>query len=139
MCPRDGRRWTFGLAVGEGARYLAASALALALDFGVYAGLIRFAAVHYLAAAPIGFALGLATIYLLCIRWVFAHRRLADRRVEFAVFAGIGLAGMALNEIVIYAGVEFFALSYELAKLASAAAVFCFNFISRKLLLFTRF
>ena len=125
-------------AVHEGARYLAASALALAVDFGSYVGLIRLAKLHYLVAAPVGFALGLATIYLLSIRWVFRQRRLADRRAEFALFALIGLAGMALNQLIIYAAVQLLAASPELAKILSAGMVFCFNFVSRKLLLFTR-
>jgi putative flippase GtrA len=123
---------------GEGARYFAASALALGIDFGVYAGLIRLADVSYLIAAPIGFALGLATIYTLSVRWVFAHRRFADGRLEFTLFALIGIAGMALNQLVLYAAVEWLSISYELARLVSAGIVFCFNFVSRKLLLFTR-
>lgn len=125
-------------AAHEGARYLAASALALAFDFGTYVGLIRLAGVHYLVAAPIGFALGLATIYLLSIRWVFKERRLADQRAEFALFALIGLAGMALNQIIIWASVELVAVSPEIAKIMSAGMVFCFNFIARKILLFTK-
>ena len=44
----------------EGLRYLAASALALAVDFGSYSGLIRLAGIDYMVAAPIGFLLGLA-------------------------------------------------------------------------------
>lgn len=123
----------------EGVRYLAASFLALGVDFGTYSGLIRLAGVQYLVAAPIGFGLGLAVIYVLSVRWVFGHRRLADARAEFALFALIGLAGMALNQLVLYTAVERWALSYELAKLASAAIVFGFNFMLRKFLLFTRF
>jgi putative flippase GtrA len=123
----------------EGTRYTAASAVALAVDFAVYVGLIRMAQVHYLLAAPIGFALGLATIYALSVRWVFWNRRVADRRLEFAIFAAIGLAGMGLNQLVVMGGVEWLSLSYEAAKLASAATVFAFNFASRKLLLFTRY
>lgn len=128
----------FGRIAEEGVRYFAASAIALAIDFGIYAGLIRFAAVHYLVAAPIGFAFGLATIYLLSIRWVFRERRLADRRAEFALFALIGLAGLALNQLILFAAVQWLAASFEVAKIISAGMVFCFNFISRKLLLFTR-
>jgi putative flippase GtrA len=125
--------------LGEGTRYVTASAAALAVDFSVYTGLVRLASVDYLIAAPLGFALGLATIYLLSVRWVFGARRLADARLEFAVFASIGLAGMALNQLVIYLGVEAWALSFEAAKLVSAGVVFCFNFALRKLLLFTRY
>ena len=46
---------------------------------------------------------------------------------------------MGINELVIYAGVEQFALAPEQAKIPSAALVFCFNFAARKLLLFTRY
>jgi putative flippase GtrA len=122
----------------EGIRYFGASALALAIDFGVYAGLIRLAGVHYLVAAPLGFALGLATIYLLSTRWVFSERRLDDRRAEFALFALVGLAGMALNQLILFAAVQLLGASYEASKIISAGIVFCFNFVSRKFLLFTR-
>ena len=119
---------------GEGARYLGASALALALDFGTYSGLIRLAGVDYLVAAPAGFLLGLAAVYLLSVRWVFRHRRLKDARAEFLLFAGLGL-----NQAVIYTGVALLGLGYEAAKALSAGIVFSFNFATRKLLLFTHF
>jgi len=128
----------YGRIADEGFRYLVASAVALAIDFGLYVGLIRLADVNYLIAAPLGFGCGLATIYLFSVRWVFSYRRVADRRAEFALFAAIGLAGMALNQAIIYAGVQWMPGSYEIAKLMSAGIVFCFNFASRKLLLFTR-
>jgi putative flippase GtrA len=123
----------------EGIRYFAASALALAIDFGIYVGLIRVADVHYLIAGPVGFSLGLATIYLVSTRWVFRERRLADRWTEFALFALVGLAGMALNQLVLFAAVQWLAASFEFAKIISAGIVFSFNFATRKLLLFTRY
>jgi putative flippase GtrA len=122
----------------EGARYFLASTAAFAVDAGTYVALIRLGEVHYLMSAPVGFTLGIAVIYVLSTRWVFAHRRLADSHWELVIFVVIGIAGLLLNEAVIYLGVERFSLSYELAKLASAAVVFGFNFSARKLLLFTR-
>ena len=123
----------------EGVRYFGASALALGIDMATLGVLVYVAGLHYLLAAPLGFAAGLALIYVLSVRWVFNERRLADRRMEFAVFALIGFAGMGINELVIYFGVDRFALSPVQAKIPSAALVFCFNFASRKLLLFTRY
>jgi putative flippase GtrA len=123
---------------GEGARYLLASAVAFAVDFGVYVGLIRLAGVDYLVAAPVGFALGLCVVYALSVRWVFRHRSVANARLEFGVFAIIGVAGLALNQLVVYAGVEWAALPYEAAKLVSAAIGVGFNFLCRKVLLFSR-
>ena len=123
---------------GEGGRYLGAAALALAVDFSLYVALIRLADVHYLVAAPLGFAAGLATVYALSVRWVFQARRLSDARIEFVIFAVIGVAGMVLNQLAIYVAVEWLRFSVEAGKLASTALVFCFNFASRKLLLFSR-
>jgi len=127
-----GRLWM------EGLRYFVASAIALAADAGIYVTLIRLLGVHYLLSAPVGFAVGVVTIYSLSTRWVFAERRIKDRRFEFAIFVVIGVLGLLLNEFVIFSGVEHLGLSYELAKLVSAALVFGFNFGARKLLLFTR-
>jgi len=124
-------------ALREAMRYLGASAVALAADAGVYVALIRGAGVDYLVAAPAAFALGLAVIYVISTRWVFARRRLSDARVEFAIFATIGVVGLCLNQLVIYAGVAHLGVSAEAAKLASVSLVFGFNFVSRKLLLFT--
>jgi len=83
--------------------------------------------VHYLFSAPIGFSIGVTVIYFLSTRWVFRERRLSDARREFVIFAFIGLLGLLLNELIIFLGVERLALSYELAKLASAGIVFGFN------------
>ncbi len=123
----------------EGWRYGVASAAALVLDVTAYLALIHLGDVHYLVAAPIAFMLGLALVYFLSARWAFTLRRYADARVEFAIFAAIGLAGLGLNQAVIYAGVSRLALTPEAAKLVSAALVFLFNFSARKLLLFTRY
>lgn len=122
----------------EGSRYVAAAAVALVLDIVIYLALIRVLAVSYLTAAPVAFAAGLATIYVLSVRWVFVERRFANARVEFALFALIGLAGMGLNQLVVYGGVEHLALSPEAAKLVSVAVVFGFNFGMRKGVLFRR-
>jgi len=123
----------------EAPRYLIASALALAVDGGLYVALIRIFQVHYLVAAPIGYAIGLLVIYLLSTRWVFRSRRLSSVSQEFLVFSLVGLGGLAVNQAVIFTCVEGFSASYELAKLVSAALVFGINFGGRKLLLFTRY
>jgi len=128
-----------GDALREAPRYLVASAVALAVDASLYLALIRFFGLHYLAAAPFGYVVGVLVIYVISTRWVFSNRRIMSARREFLIFASIGGIGLSLNELVIFFCVEKLSSSYELAKLASAAIVFGFNFSGRKLLLFTRF
>lgn len=121
----------------EGARYFAASAVALCADALVYVALIRLLDVHYLAAAPAGFILGISVHYALSTRWVFRERRLRNARLEFAIFALIGGGGLLLNQLVIYLGVDRLGLTPEVAKLLSAGISFLFNYAARKTLLFT--
>lgn len=118
-------------------RYFAASAAGLAVDFGLYVGLTQGLGLHYLQSAAAGFCAGVLTVYTLSVLWVFSERRLSSGWQEFALFALIGLAGLALTELVLYACTELVGIDYRLSKVVAAGLVFMFNFGCRKLLLFT--
>ncbi len=112
-------------------RYFAVSGVALAVDTGTLLLAANF--VHYLWAATLGFLLGAVTSYLLSVRWVFRHRRLAAfPRTEFAAFAAVGVAGLGLNNLAIYVAVEHAGLGLLAAKAVAAMLTFSFNFGLRK-------
>lgn len=112
-------------------RYLAVSGLALAVDTASLLLAANF--VHYLWAATLGFLLGAATSYLLSVRWVFRHRRLAAfPKAEFAAFAAVGVAGLGLNNMAIYVAIEHAGLGLLAAKAVAAGMTFSFNFVLRK-------
>lgn len=117
-------------------RYLVASALALGADFGLYAGAMRLGA-SYPVAACIGFCAGLALAYVLSVRWAFEVRTMRDARIEFAVFAGVGLAGLLLTESLLWLAIGELGLNALVAKIGAAGCVFLFNFSVRKALLFS--
>ena len=117
--------------------YLGCSALALALDMALYSFALFMHAPLALAAA-LGFSAGLMLIYFFSTCWVFTEHRVSDRRQEFLIFAGIGLAGLLLTEMLIWILASQLHLSPHEAKLISACAVFFFNFGARKALLFSR-
>lgn len=121
----------------EAVYYGAASAVALGIDFGTYLGLIYLLDIPYRIAAPIGFMLGMLAIYLLSISFVFKKRSVKSRTKELTLFVGIGITGLLLNSVFLYLCVDRFSLSFELSKLASAAVIFCFSFITRKFVLFS--
>ncbi len=122
----------------EFARYFTASAAGLAVDFSLYVGLTQWLGWHYMASAAAGFCAGLLTVYTLSVLWVFSQRRLSRGWLEFALFALIGLAGLALTELVLYACTGLAGIDYRISKIVAAGLVFLFNFGCRKLLLFTR-
>lgn len=127
MTVQHGRR----LAATEFLRYLAVSVVALAVDTAALLLAANF--VHYLWAATLGFLLGAATSYLLSVRWVFRHRRLAAfPKTEFAAFAAVGVAGLGLNNLSIYVAVEHTGLGLLAAKAGAAVLTFSFNFGLRK-------
>jgi len=131
------RRQPDGSPFGEFVSYAAASALALAGDFGTLVLLTELVGVHYLLSAAIGFSIGILITYVLSVRWVFSTRRLANVWAERAIFVLIGIAGLVINHIVMLGLTEFALLPYAISKLASVGLVFTFNFSVRKTVLFT--
>jgi putative flippase GtrA len=116
-------------------RYFAVSLVALGVDFACLLAFVE-AGLHYLAANALAFALGAVAAYVGSVRWAFSRRRLSDRGLEFALFAGIGVAGLLVNELVLWAGVAVATSSLTVAKLGAAAASFLFNYGMRRAILF---
>jgi putative flippase GtrA len=122
--------------VSEAAGYLAVSVLALGVDMLVLAALVQGLHMPAVAAACISFCAGLLVSYALSVTWVFRHRRLKGRRLEFASFAALGTLGLAVNAIVMSLAIRLGGLHYLLAKCVAAACTFGVNFFSRRQLLF---
>jgi putative flippase GtrA len=118
--------------------YTAASACALVVDTAILWALVHFLGIDYLGAATVSFSAGALVTYGLSVKIAFKHRRMQDRRTEFAAFVLIGVAGLALNTAVIFVAVEYFGLHYLLGKCVAAGFTFTFNFIVRRQVLFVR-
>jgi putative flippase GtrA len=118
-------------------KYGLASGCALAIDVALLTFLIQVSGVHYLTAASASFTVGAIVAYLICIRYVFQHRRLSSAVHEFTLFVGVGAVGLAVNAAAMMAGVDMLQLHFLAAKLCSAGLTFATNFGMRKLLLFT--
>lgn len=121
--------------LAEFGRYFFVSAIALALDAAILLTAARV--MHYLLAASLGFVVGAVASYLLATRWVFQRRQFVDRRgTEFSVYGVIGVAGLGLNDLVIYLAVDSLALPLLAGKIIAAGVTFLFNYAVRKLVLF---
>jgi len=118
------------------AKYAGASAAALALDYGLLIALTEGLGLHYLLAAAIAFVCGAALAYALSVTFVFDSRRVADRRIEFTVFALVGVAGLAVSQLIMLLGVEIAGVHYAAAKLLAVGASFLLNYALRRALLF---
>jgi putative flippase GtrA len=117
-------------------RYAVVGALAFAADFGTLWGLTEIGGLHFLVSAAVGFCVGLAVNYWLSIRWVFRSRSLASAPAEFGIFAGVGIVGLGLNELVLWVATDWIGLRYLVSKCFAAALVLVWNFLARRHLLF---
>lgn len=119
-------------------QYLLVGGTAFIVDFSTLYLLTEKLGVHYLASATLGFLLGLATNYALCIAWVFDVRVLKGNRIqEFTIFGLIGIAGLGLNTLILWFLTEVVKVHYLASKLVAAALILFFNFSLRRWALFS--
>lgn len=132
--PLSDRLWTL---FHESWKYFLVSAVSLAVDMAIYGALVKILGVNYLIANVVSVSAGLVVNYALSVALVFKERRLKSRRAEFIGFVLIGVAGLAVNEAFIALFVGVFHLGSLVGKVAAAGLSFVFNFVSRKVLLFS--
>ncbi len=118
-------------------RYGLVGGCAYAVDFGALYAFTEHLGIHYLISAALAFVLGLFTNYFLSIAWVFHTRSVKDQRMEFVLFALIGVVGLGFNELFIWLFTEMAGLHYLVSKLISTVFVFFWNFFARKKALFS--
>jgi putative flippase GtrA len=128
-------RTTSGGLIGEAAKYFAVGSAAFVVDALTLAILVSGLRCDYLWAASIGFAAGLIVNYYLGLKFVFGGVDQATAG-EFSKVAGIALFGLALTEAGMFVGVDMIGLHYLVAKAATAAIVFIWNFGARKALVY---
>lgn len=117
-------------------RYTFVGGAAFLVDFGSLFILTDFFGLYYLISAAIAFILGLIANYSLSISWVFNKRTLGNKKLEFGVFALIGIVGLGLNELLIWFLTEDLQLYYLISKIIAAILILFWNFFARKFTLF---
>lgn len=124
-------------------RYIVVGGAAFLIDFGV---LVLFNTVLpelsgyrlYLATA-LGFVAGLIFNYIFSLLFVFnaaRHSKAGRSFSAFLLFTLIGLVGLGLTEVGMYAGTEILHYHYMLVKLVVTGIVLIWNYLGRKILIF---
>ena len=116
-------------------RYAIAAFGGFAADYGALLLLKEWAGLHYLAAVPIAFVIGLAVNYLIGI-WLVFRRSKRSLGGELLIFIVISLLALALTEGTMYALTDLLRVDYRISRVASGAVTYLFNFFSRRLLLY---
>ena len=122
--------------VGQLFRYAVVGGISFVVDYGSLWLLTEKAGLPYLWSAAIAFILGLICNYLLSTAWVFGESRIKNAWGEFLAFAIIGVIGLGLNELIMYACTDGLGFHYMLSKIVSTGIVFFWNFLARRFLVF---
>ncbi len=116
-------------------RALAASALALVVDFAILELCVHVVGMPAVPSAVIGYLVGGALQYVLCSLWVFSTSLKSDA-MGFAAFTILSLVGLGITWIVMAIAHDWAGLPVEIAKGGAVGLAFAWNFLSRKYLLF---
>ena len=116
-------------------RALVVSVLAAALDFCVLVLLVERFHWHAVPAAVVGYLLGGVVQYVLCAYWVFPAAP-TNNTLGFVAFTILSLVGLAITWVTMAGLHDLGGLNYALAKFVALGLAFCWNFLSRKYLLF---
>lgn len=117
-------------------RYTFVGGFAFLVDFGLLYVLTEHAGAHYLLSATVSFVAGLLVNYTLSKVWVFNTSTYENKKLEFLLFAGIGIAGLAVNDACLWLLSSVLGLWYMLSKVITTIITYLWNFFARKYLLF---
>ncbi len=117
--------------------YFIVSIASLATDVGLLLLLNKLFGVHHLLANPISFTTGAVVAYVGSILFIFDERRFDNKWLEFSGFVLIGVGGLAVNQGALWFGKDLMGYSLEMAKFVAAGASFSFNYVVRRIVLFS--
>jgi putative flippase GtrA len=117
------------------ARFGVIGVCTVALDFGLLYILVNFAHLNYFLAALVAFTAASIVNYLLSVQYVFVAGRF-DKANEFTIFMVTTVVGLGLNQLTMWLLVGIAGNSYLLAKCVSLTIVTCWNFLSKKRIVF---
>lgn len=91
--------------------------------------------IHYFISASLSFCISVVFNYFASILWVFKVNKSKEQRLVFAIFIFLSFAGLCLNQVMMWLGVELIDLHYLVVKIVATAVVMVFNFVTRKMFL----
>lgn len=119
-------------------RYIFVGGIAFLVDGGSLF-LIELMGIHYLIAAVFAFILGLTANFIMSKLLVFnGSESNKSNRVEFIVYGVIGIIGLGITEIIMFAFTEKLNMHFMISKIIAAALVLVWNFMARKIALYNK-
>ena len=109
--------------------------IATVIDFAILIVLTELFGVDTVVSATISFTISVVFNYLASMRYVFKHRDGLSRQREFAIFLVLSIAGLIINDVMMWMGTEFTSVDYRIVKVVATFVVMIWNFVTRKVFL----
>ncbi len=113
-------------------KFAAVGILSFAIDWLMLIVLVEICGLDYLLGTTLSFLTSVAVNYVLSLRYVFTHRDDMSRKREFTIFAILSAIGLGLTDVLMFVGVGFLHIAYQLMKVIATFCVTWYNFFSRK-------
>ena len=115
----------------EIARFVLVGGACFVLDYGLLYVLTEYVGLYYLLSAGISFSVSVFVNYWLCLACVFRGADAQTRRAKMLVF-GSSIAGLGLNQLLMWLLVDFAHIYYMIAKLIAAGIVMIWNYVLKR-------
>ena len=106
--------------------------IAFFIDYGAMMLFTEVLGINYLKSSTLSFIITVIFNYIASIKFVF-EVGLKQTLKDAAVFIGLSIIGLIINEIIMYIGVDRLLIDYKITKIGATALVMIFNFITRKI------
>ena len=106
--------------------------IATCVDVGLFMLFAQGLGLPYLRVAACTFVVATAVNYILSVRIVFVSGLRFGRRQELALVFVVSGIGLALNQAILFAAVEWAGGPLLVSKLAATAIVFFWNYLARR-------
>ena len=115
----------------EIARFVLVGGACFVLDYGLLYILTEYAGLYYLLSSGISFSISVFVNYRLCLIYDF-HGASAETRRAKILFFGSSIAGLGLNQLLMWLLVDCAHIYYMIAKLIAAGIVMVWNYILKR-------
>lgn len=108
--------------------------IAALVDVGVLVILKELLNFGVLFSSTVSFCVSVTVNYLLSMTFVFKSKN-QNRAKEFIIFVILSIGGLCLNQLILWAGVEYTEIHYLIVKFLAMIIVPIYNFVTRKVFL----
>lgn len=114
-------------------RFLVVGGSCFVLEYVLLYTLTEYGGLNPLVSAPIAFTVSLVVNYILCVYVVFHAQHQTGK--QMVLFAATSIAGLFLNQLVMWFCIDLLGIWYMFAKVVASAIVMIWNYFTKRYVL----